>query len=79
MIRFTIITITYNAAWVVGRTLDSVLHQTYEGVEHLIIDGASTDETLALVERYKQQSDGGDSHHKVIIQSEPDHGIYDDS
>lgn len=77
MIRFTVITITYNAADVVQRTLDSVLHQTYQGVEHLIIDGASTDATLALCQEYKALSDASDNEHKVIVQSEPDHGIYD--
>jgi len=77
MIRFTIVTITYNAEQVLRRTLDSVLRQTYKGVEHLIIDGASTDGTLRLAEQYKQASDTSDNGHKVIIQSEPDHGIYD--
>ena len=69
MIRFTIITITYNAEKVLQRTLDSVLSQTYEGVEHLIIDGVSKDGTLALAEAYKQQSDASDNGHKVIIKS----------
>lgn len=90
MTRFTIVTITYNAEAVVQRTLDSVLHQTYEGVDHIIIDGASTDGTLKLLEAYKVTNDntihsplskrggGGESfRHKVIIQSEPDQGIYD--
>ena len=77
MTRFTVVTITYNAAAVVGRTLDSVLAQTYEDVEHLIIDGASTDETLQIVEAYKQRSDESGSGHKVIVKSEPDEGIYD--
>ena len=77
MTRFTVVTITYNAAAVVRRTLDSVLCQTYEDVEHLIIDGASTDETLQIVEAYKQKSDESDSGHKVIVKSEPDEGIYD--
>ena len=77
MIRFTVVTITYNAQSVLQRTLDSVLSQTYEGVEHLIVDGASTDDTLMLAEAYKQQSDQSDCGHKVIIQSEPDRGIYD--
>ena len=54
-----------------------MLAQTYEGVEHLIIDGASKDGTLALAEAYKQQSDEQGRGHKVIIQSEPDSGIYD--
>ena len=77
MIRFTIVTITYNAAAVVQRTLDSVLCQTYSGVEHLIVDGASKDGTLLLAEQYKAKSDASDGGHKVIILSEPDHGIYD--
>ena len=83
MIRFTVVTITYNAEAVLQRTLDSVLRQTYEGVEHLIIDGASTDGTLPMLEAYKAANDTHlsplTSHpsHQVIILSEPDHGIYD--
>ncbi len=77
MIRFSVVTITYNASGVVGRTLDSVLCQTYSGIEHLIIDGASTDGTIAIAEEYKQRSDASSNGHKVIICSEPDKGIYD--
>lgn len=77
MKRFSIITISYNAEAVIARTLESVLSQTYEKVEHLIIDGASTDKTLSIVEDYKRRSDASGMGHKVIIQSEPDHGIYD--
>ena len=86
MTKFTVITITYNAAAVLQRTLDSVLHQTYEDVEHLIIDGASTDGTLQLLKAYKDANDNLQSStfnlqsskpHKVIIHSSPDEGIYD--
>lgn len=77
MIRFTVITITYNAAPVVGRTLQSVLRQTYEGVEHLVVDGSSTDATVDLALAYKAESDAAGNHHKVIVRSEPDRGIYD--
>ena len=76
MTKFTVITITFNAEKVVDRTLKSVLNQTYEGVEHLIIDGASKDRTLEMAEAYKRQSDASDCGHKVIIASEPDDGIY---
>lgn len=76
MIKFTVITITYNAEAVVQRTLDSVLAQTHEDVEHLIVDGASTDGTLRLAEAYKERSDASACGHKVIIRSEPDEGIY---
>ena len=77
MTKFTVITITYNAEKVLERTLQSVLTQTYEDVEHLIIDGASKDKTLALAEAYKKASDDSGQGHKVIIKSEPDEGIYD--
>ncbi len=77
MIRFTVVTITYNAEAVLERTLQSVLRQTYGGVEHLIIDGASKDGTLQMAEAYKQASDQSECGHKVIIKSEPDRGIYD--
>lgn len=72
MIRISVITITYNAARTLQRTLDSVLSQTYPHVEHLIIDGASKDDTLRIAEQYQAASP-----HEVIIQSEPDKGLYD--
>ena len=77
MIRFTVVTITYNAEKVLQRTLDSIYGQTYEGVEHLIVDGASKDGTVPMAEAYKEKSDTSGNGHKVIILSEPDHGIYD--
>ena len=77
MIRFTIVTITYQAEAVVGKTLDSVMEQEYEYVEHLIVDGASKDRTVALAEEYKAESDAADNGHRVQISSEPDRGLYD--
>lgn len=74
---FSVITITYNAAPVLQRTLDSVARQTYKGVEHIIMDGASKDETVAMAEKYKEQSDQADNGHEVRILSEPDKGLYD--
>lgn len=68
----TIITVTYNAATVLQRTLDSVSSQTYQDIEHLIIDGASKDDTVALAEAYQKKVP-----YQVVIQSEPDHGLYD--
>ena len=50
MIRITYVTVTYNAAGVLQRTLDSVLQQDYPELVHLIIDGASTDGTLQMVD-----------------------------
>lgn len=65
--RISIITVTYNAEATVERTLESVAQQTYPDVEHLIIDGASTDRTLEIAQKYP---------HAIVI-SEPDKGLYD--
>lgn len=73
----TYVTITYNAAKVLQRTLDSVLQQDYPDIVHLIIDGASTDGTLQLVDDYVQRSNAADNGHRIQVISEPDHGIYD--
>ena len=77
MITFSVVTITYNAASVLQPTLDSVLMQDYPHVEHIIIDGASTDNTLEIAKAYQQQSDEAENEHIVRIQSEPDEGLYD--
>lgn len=77
MVVFSIITCTYNAESVLQRTLDSVLEQTYSHVEHIIVDGASTDSTLNMVEAYRQKSDAEDWCHEVHVKSEPDRGLYD--
>ena len=77
MIRITYVTITYNAAQVLKRTLDSVLQQDYPEIVHLIIDGASTDDTLKIVDDYTAQSNAAGNGHQVKVTSEPDKGIYD--
>ena len=76
MITFSVVTITYNAASVLQPTLDSVLMQDYPHVEHIIIDGASKDDTVKIAEAYQQQSDEAENEHTVRIQSEPDDGLY---
>ena len=70
--RITIITVTYQAAAVLQRTLDSVSRQTFQQIEHLIIDGASKDNTVKIAKAYQEKVP-----YPVIIQSEPDHGLYD--
>ena len=72
MTKITYITVCWNAESVVKRTLDSVERQDYPEIEHLIIDGASTDGTLQLAKDYQAHS-----HRPVSIVSEPDKGIYD--
>lgn len=65
----SIITITWNAAATLPFTLKSVAEQTFGEFEHLLVDGASTDDTLAVARRYGIPS--------MRIVSEPDHGLYD--
>ena len=69
--KISIITITYNSAKTVQRTLESVQSQTYTDIEHIIVDGASTDGTKQLIEAYAKQ------HTNVRWISEKDKGIYD--
>lgn len=77
MIKFSIITITYNAQQVLKRTVDSILAQTYPCIEHIIVDGASTDNTLNLANDYAQRSGKANNGHNIRIVSEPDNGLYD--
>ena len=71
----TIITVTYNAETTVERTLQSVESQSYPHIEHVIIDGCSTDHTLAHVQRYVERN--GEKPHLVRVVREPDKGLYD--
>lgn len=64
---FTIITCTYNAESTLERTIRSVDSQTYPGIEHLILDGRSSDRTLEIAARSQ----------RARIISEPDKGLYD--
>lgn len=77
MITFSFITVTYNADKVLPMTLQSVLNQKYNSIEHIIVDGASTDETGNLAIDYLQKSDEQDQGHNVKFISEHDKGIYD--
>ena len=74
---FTIVTVTFNAEATLPATLSSVAGQDYPLVEHLIIDGASTDGTLSLLRRYREENAARQSPHEVSIVSEPDNGLYD--
>ena len=65
----SIITITYNAEEYLERTIQSIMNQSVQDFEYLIIDGKSKDGTLQIAERYKSRVN------KLI--SEPDRGLYD--
>lgn len=67
--KFSIITVTYNAAAVLEDTIQSVITQTYKDVEYIIVDGNSTDRTLEIAAKYKEHI------HRIV--SEPDKGLYD--
>ncbi len=77
MIKFTIITCTFNAEPVMQRTLESVLRQTYPEVEHIIQDGLSSDATMQMAKEYKVVSDQESPAHDVVLVSERDSGLYD--
>jgi glycosyltransferase involved in cell wall biosynthesis len=66
--KISIITACYNSAATIEDTLKSIAAQDYKNIEHIIIDGASSDDTLAIVNRF--------SHITKVI-SEKDKGIYD--
>ena len=72
----SIITVCYNSAVTIDRTIKSVLAQNYDNIEYIIIDGASQDNTLERIENY--QGKFIDKFNREIrIVSEPDKGIYD--
>ena len=68
----TIITATYNSAATIADTLQSVLEQTYQDFEVIVVDGVSSDKTLEIVRSFKPAFQG-----KLRIVSEPDQGLYD--
>jgi glycosyltransferase involved in cell wall biosynthesis len=65
----TIITVCYNAAGTIEETIRSVLDQTWKNIEYIIIDGASTDNTLNIVAKYRERIN--------VVVSEKDAGLYD--
>jgi glycosyltransferase involved in cell wall biosynthesis len=67
--RITIITVCFNSAATIRDTLESIAIQSYKNFEHIVVDGGSTDGTLAIV--------GGWTGHSIRLESKPDYGIYD--
>lgn len=66
--KISIVTATYNSGRTVRDTLDSIAKQQYADVEHIIVDGLSKDDTLAVVKQFS---------HVAKVLSEKDNGIYD--
>jgi glycosyltransferase involved in cell wall biosynthesis len=69
MMKVTVITVCYNSSATIRDTLNSIAAQDYRDIEHIVIDGASKDNTAELVRQH--------AGHTVKLVSEPDKGIYD--
>lgn len=65
----SVITVCLNSEKYIEQTIQSVINQTYDNIEYIIIDGGSTDKTLDIIRKYEERID--------YWVSEPDKGIYD--
>lgn len=69
---FSIITVCYNSEKTINKTIESLMNQSYEDFEYIIVDGGSTDRTVEIIKSFKDKAGN-----KVEYISEPDNGIYD--
>lgn len=67
--RISIITVAFNAACTIANTLESVAVQKHIDIEHIVVDGASTDGTIEVIKCFGK--------HVAKLISEPDEGLYD--
>ena len=67
--KVSIVTVSYNAEKTIADTVNSVLSQSYHDIEYIIVDGASKDKTLEVLETFEKG--------KFKLISEPDKGLYD--
>lgn len=74
--RLSIVTINYNNTEGLRKTLASVASQTYHNIEHIIIDGGSTDGSVDVIKEYEMKISNHKSPISIIWSSEPDRGIY---
>jgi glycosyltransferase involved in cell wall biosynthesis len=68
-LKVSIITVCYNSAKTISDTIQSVIKQDYKGIEYIIIDGVSKDNTLEIIKAFTQEN--------ILVTSEKDHGLYD--
>lgn len=68
-LKISLITVTYNVQNTIERCILSIVSQKFSNIEYIIIDGASTDNTIQIVNKYRDKVD--------FFVSEPDKGIYD--
>lgn len=69
---FSIITVCFNSEKTIERTIRSVLGQSFQDFEYILVDGASSDHTLDIIYRYEPLFEG-----RMKVISEKDEGIYD--
>ena len=79
--KLSIVTINYNNAEGLRKTLASVASQTYADIEHVIVDGGSTDESVEIIREYARANGAHagsltNNCHQIHWLSEPDNGIY---
>lgn len=70
--KISIITVSFNSSSTIKDTIESVLSQTYNDIEYIIVDGNSTDNTVEIIKSYEPQFKG-----RLRWISEPDKGLYD--
>jgi glycosyltransferase involved in cell wall biosynthesis len=76
--KISIITVCYNSVATLETAIESVLGQTYQDIEYIVVDGGSTDGTVEILRGYAGRSSKvGDASRQFIWISEPDEGMYD--
>ena len=70
--KISIITVCFNSERTINETIKSVLNQTYDNIEYIIVDGGSKDKTLEIIKENEDKFNG-----KLIWKSEKDKGLYD--
>lgn len=68
-LKISVVTVVFNGEKTLEKTIQSVVNQTYSNIEYIIIDGASTDDTISIIKKYESKI--------ALWLSKPDHGIYD--
>ncbi len=70
--KISIITVSYNSEATLSRTFESILAQSHQDIDYVVIDGASTDHTIDIIRQYEPRFEG-----RMRWVSEPDKGLYD--
>lgn len=74
MMKVSVVTVNYNGGKTLKRTIESILNQTYNSIEYIIIDGKSNDNSIDIIKSYEEKFKRKNYEYKWI--SEEDTGIY---